>query len=116
MDKVDRGDEKDIDKKVNDKGRPEGIAPVNDIAEENAGDDSADRFQFRFAEMDQDKGDHLNQDRALFETVLETEDQKSAEKELRSEQASEIDQEVRQKVEVFDPVVLLELGAVSGKK
>jgi len=55
---------------MNDKSRPERFAAVSDIAEEDAGKQAADRLQFRLAEMQQNEGNHLDEDAAFFKFIL----------------------------------------------
>ena len=60
----------DIDKQVNDKGRPEGLAAVGHIAEEDTGKQTADGLYLRLAYMHQHKRNHLDEDAAFFEFLL----------------------------------------------
>ena len=55
---------------MDEEGGPEGFAAVADIAEEDAGKQAADRLQFRLAEMQQNEGNHLDEDAALFKFIL----------------------------------------------
>lgn len=57
---------------MDDKSRPERLAAVGDIAEEDAGKQGADGLDFRLTEMEQHEGDHLDEDCAFPEFIFQS--------------------------------------------
>lgn len=60
----------DIDKQVDDKGRPERFTAIGHITEQNTGEQAADGLHFRLTDMQQDKRNHLDKDAAFFKLLL----------------------------------------------
>jgi hypothetical protein len=93
---------------MDDKSRPERLAAVGNIAEEDAGKQAADRLQFRLAEMQQDEGNHLDEDAAFFKFIFQPEKQKTPKHVFNRGQTETIDQEIVNKIEIILLVVFLQ--------
>ena len=89
MSHIHRCHEKDIDEHMDDESGPERVSPVTDVAEPDAGQDGAYRLQTRFAQMNENKRDGLDEYASLSEPVFQTEKKKAAEEELGGEEAGE---------------------------